>query len=363
MPSNNGAERSTAMTLSYDFAWEQSTALAAENGEAATWGYLRILLGSRQLWGPAEISVAPNMRWAAPGVRWTWIDLLEYLADSWPWLVGEQGWPPNILPADLPPAEFAVERRRALEQAGGHRSRFEQALFEFRERHDLAFALKGKSVPSLWIVRRGNDAWVGDAHAVLPWSEVRDFLVRLGDTIAERLSPHRDGRSVQTIARWHEREDVDSLLRAEAVTGLDAERLQAVVGSEDPIAALDLSGSGFESSELAAVARLAAPSLRLDTVKKLLGCIRATALGPTSPALRALSEAAQSQRLRSEFAYEEGWHLARWLRRELQLDASTRVEPDELLARWDVALLSIDLDDPAVDAVACWGPGAARRST
>jgi Zn-dependent peptidase ImmA (M78 family) len=344
------------MTLSYELKWKSSTGETAEDGESATWGYLRIMLSSKQLWGTAEISAAPGVHWIARGVHWTWIDLLEHLADSWPWLIGEHGWPPHILSADIAPAEFAVERRRALEQAGANRKRFEQALFDFRERHDLSFALKGKSLPSLWIVRRGNDAWIGDSYAVLPWPEVRDFLVDLGNAIAARLRPYRDERAVQATKRWDKREDAEPLLRGEAITGLDSERLLAVIDGKDPAAALEIVEPGFEPSELAIAARLAAPSLKADTVKKLLGCIRGTALGAMTSELQALSQAALEQKIQNEVAHEEGWQLARWLRHELQLDPNARVDPDELLARWSVSLFSIDLQDPGVDAVACWGP-------
>lgn len=334
------------MRLSYEFTWEHAT---AENGEAATWGHLRVLLGSKQLWGATEKS-------AALGVYWTWIEMLEHLAGSWPWLIGEQGWPPNILPADMPPAEFAAERRSALERAGAHRSRIEQTLFDFRERHDLSFALKGKLLPSLWIVRQGNDAWVGDAYEVLSWPEVMDFLVGLGNAIVERLKVHQDERAIHAITQWEDRENADAELRAEAITGLDSARLRALIGSEETAVALEIIDSGFESSELAFAARLAGPSLKVETVKKLLGCIRKTALGVTSPVLHAMSQAASRQKFQSEFAYEEGWHLARWLRHELQIDTESRIDPDELFAHWGVVLSSIDLDDPGVDAVACWGP-------
>lgn len=343
------------MKLSYELKWAPE---AAEDGEAATWGYLRVMLGARQLWGAAEVDISgtPGVRWIAGGMRWTWIDLLEYLADCWPWLIGEQGWPPNILAADIAPGDYVIERRRALEQAGANRRRFEQILFEFRERHDLSFALKGKDAPSFWVVRRGNDAWIGCAHVLLPWLEVHNFLVELGDAIAERLRPYSDDRAVQAITRWEKREDVESLFRSEVVTGIDRERLLTVFDGEDPTVALELVDPGFEPTELAFAARLAAPSLRTDTLKKLLGCIRGTAPSAVSSTLQALSQAAVEQSFQNEVAHEEGLQLARWLRHELQFAPSERVDPDVLLERWGVALFSIDLGEPGIDAVACWGP-------
>lgn len=147
------------MTPNFKFEWELADPADAMDGETATWGYL-------QLWGAAEGS-------PVPGVRWTWIELLEHLSSAWPWLVGEHGWPPSALPVDMCPADFDVERRRALEDAGAQRRRIEATLFEFRERHDLSFAVRGKTAPRLWVVRQGYTAWLGSY--MLPWSQVAEL--------------------------------------------------------------------------------------------------------------------------------------------------------------------------------------------
>src|SRR5687767_14741075 len=93
-PMNSGRARSRmTTTLKGEFRWEVPEPASATDGEAATWGYLRVTFGSRRLWGAAEGS-------SAPGILWTWIDLLDYLASNWPWLIGEHGWPPNAVRAE-----------------------------------------------------------------------------------------------------------------------------------------------------------------------------------------------------------------------------------------------------------------------
>jgi hypothetical protein len=184
----------------FKFEWELHDPAGAEDGEAATWGYLRITLGSQQLWGPAEGSTAP-------GVRWTWIELLEHLSRSWLSLIRDRGWP-SALPVGMRPNDFDIECRRALEKARGQRKLIEAVLFEFRQRHDLSVAVSGKAIPQLWIVRLGDTAWV-DSH-LLPWAVVEAFLTSLGETIATRLRYHPDSRSRRAIQQWTAREDAFS---------------------------------------------------------------------------------------------------------------------------------------------------------
>jgi hypothetical protein len=156
-------------------AWE---AEPSGETETATWGELTIVLGDVLLWGSHEGS-------RTRGARWTWVDLLEHLAEVWPWLLFEEGWP----------------------EQGATK---EDELFEHRFRHDLAMAIRGKALPPLWIVREGKHAWVGGetTRARLDFHEVEAVLASLGDQIAERLRPLDDERARETVHGWLSRSEL-----------------------------------------------------------------------------------------------------------------------------------------------------------
>ena len=125
------------------------------------------------------------------GVRWTWVDLLEHLAEVWPWLLHEEGWLDARVDEPSPEDAAAEDDER----------------FEHRFRHDLAMAVRGKVLPPLWIVRDGAHAWVrGEtARARLGIHEVEAVLVSLGDQIARRLSSMNDERARAAVGDWARR--------------------------------------------------------------------------------------------------------------------------------------------------------------
>jgi hypothetical protein len=155
----------------------------SNEAEAGTWGELTIALDGVPLWGAREGSTAR-------GARWTWVDLLEHLAEVWPWLLGEEGWPSQASPT----------ARNATTE--------DDEVFEHRYRHDLAMAIRGKVLPPLWIVREGAHVSVcGETiRARLELRAVEAVLQSLGDQIAERLSGIDQERAREAVHAWVSRE-------------------------------------------------------------------------------------------------------------------------------------------------------------
>jgi hypothetical protein len=173
--------------------WEAEPAGGAEPG---TWGELTIALDDVLLWGTHEGT-------RSRGVRWTWVDLLEHLAEVWPWLLLEEGWPAG--PTIASPTSVPSDTRAWLEGLPAEEALTkEDELFEHRFRHDLAMAIRGKVLPPLWIVREGQHAWVGGetTSARLDVDEVEAVLRSLGDEIAERLSRLEDERAREAVCSW-----------------------------------------------------------------------------------------------------------------------------------------------------------------
>lgn len=171
-------------------------AAPSQGAETSTWGELAITLGDAVLWGVHD---GERVR----GIRWTWIDLLEHLAEVWPSLLHEEGWPEG--PSITSPTTWATDTRAWLAAlAPADAVTGEEELYEHRFRHDLAMAIRGKVLPPLWIVREGQCAWVGGetTSARLDVDDVELVLRSLGDQIAEQLEAVDDERAREAVRDW-----------------------------------------------------------------------------------------------------------------------------------------------------------------
>jgi hypothetical protein len=335
-----------AIHLSWD------TPEAAGTAADATWGSLAILVDGHSVWG--GVAESPS------GFHWTWVEILEFLAEIWPWLLWEEGWPLGLSPRD--PTEFEIRAKRLIESLPPtKKDEGISELFEFRQRHDLASALQGAIVPGLWIVREGAKAWVASKSIAVrvPASDVMERLSDLGDAIATRLAGLEDVRAKDAVADWAARSDVDTAEAISISTHLSSQELISLAG--DDIA------TGFEvddaalnvraATELMAVARLAAPAADTEVLKRVLAVIKGIPV-TSSLLLANLAEEAQDFLASSQFdsPATEGYELGRWFRAKHGLSEWNRAEPDEFLKLWGVQTTVHDLGTSAVDAIACWGP-------
>lgn len=316
-------------------------------GAEATRGLLRAELRGRPVWyGENE----------ATGFEWTWIELLEFIADSWLYLVLEDGAPLGVALDTAPRMLAAAEAEIQSEYPLG--SDLEDRQLEaYRMTHDLAEAVQGAVVPPLWIVKDGETGWVASAvrTAKTPFQELLDLLIKVGDFIASRLAPLSDNRSLKAVRRWSERESHDRLRIIEAATGYPPDlvaEVEAAFYSQD-----ERDWGGPHSDELLAAARLVGPQ-PATTLVPILDAVRAIGKADAS-ALDQFSEEAMGviDSAQDEAPFAQGYKLAAWLRSRLRIRGDQgRVNPEEVLKSWHVPVIDVAIGLGDIDAIGCWGP-------
>ena len=330
-----------------EFALAWSTREPKRTGADATRGNLRVSLRGKAVWHDVDESA---------GFEWTWIEMLEFLSESWLFLTLEDGAPFGVAldtaPRMLAAAETAIEWESPL----GSDAAIDQ-LEAYRMTHDLAEAVQGAVMPSLWIVKDGNFGWAAStaSTARAPLHELLDLLRRVGDNIASRLGGVPDNRSHKAVKAWQDRHSRDRLSVIEAATGYPQElvaEVESVFYGQD-----ERDWATPRSDELLAAARLIGPQ-PLTTLRPLLEALRAVQLHDSGE-LERDSEAALAviADMGDEPPYVQGHELAEWLRSDPQVvRRSGRVNPSEILGSWGVPLIEVRLGLAGIDAVGCWGP-------
>ena len=315
-------------------------------GAESTRGILRISLGDQAVWyGKDETT----------GFEWTWIELLEFLAEYWLFLSIEDGAPLGIALDTVPRMLEAAQAK--IQSRGSFGSDLEEELEAYRITHDLDEALQGAIGPPLWIMRDGESGWVASASltAKAPFEEVLKVLTDVGDFIAARLAPLVDERAVKAVSAWRRRESHGRLRVIEAATGYPPElvdQIEEAFYSQD-----ERDWDTPHSDELLAAARLTGPQPP-TTLTPILEAVRAVGKadssrldGASEDAMEVLGSA------QNEAPFAQGYQLAKWLRSQPQITGvNGRVNPDEVLESWQVSVKDVDLGPGDIDAIGCWGP-------
>lgn len=330
-----------AITLTW-----QSDELGATGAEA-TRGDLTVSLRGRPVWFGEDDTT---------GFEWSWIELLEFLAEYWLYLSVEDGPPlgvaPDTAPRMLAAAEAVIESGTALG------TDFEREQLEaYRMTHDLAEAVEGAVLPPLWIMRHGKFGWVASTTmtASAPFDETLDVLRRVGDFVALRLGGATDERSIRAVEAWRDRGHRDRLEVIEAATGFPHElvvEVESVFYGQD-----ERDWSILAPDELLAAARLVGPQPP-TTLRPILTAIREIPKQDGSELDRACERAmAVEAELVDEPPFAQGHALAGWLRNQQGVvHPNGRVDPDAVLLSWCVPVVYVDLDLADIDAIGCWGP-------
>ena len=241
-------------SLRFELQWKS----AEPSGDAAEWtrGHLTAWLGSRLIWG--------TMRAGQPtAVEWTWIELLEFLADSWAYLEWEQACPIDIMPV-RPSRLRVVAEERWQSEPETVVEREDDLLRAFELRHNLATALQGLWLSPLWMIREGGQMRIdcGDrGEAWLSRYAVITELQRLGEMVAGRLANSHDARAVAVREQWKARSTSASERVIHIATGLPSAAVLAIAGDMDVVEAWELPAQQTAESELMAVARMTGGSL------------------------------------------------------------------------------------------------------
>lgn len=291
-------------------------------------------------------------------LHWTWIDLLEALAEHWSALLLEQTYPIPVLP--LYPGLLRREAERRWEdQPDEIIDAEDEAVYRFLCRHDLALGLKGVFVPSLILLRQGRQFAVScaatDQHLMLPFADVVATLTALGEHLATAIRASDKARAQRTLTLWDTR---DQRLSAEAPTrlsGLDDSAIQRLVGitPANDFWELDDADPTADTVILAA-ARMSAGYVDIDTQRQIIERLRAAPKRDTAE-LDVLTTLAEAAITRTSRPFEQGYELAAWLRNTLGLASETPCYPDELLAAWGVDIQPVNIPADPIEAIAAWG--------
>lgn len=126
--------------------------------------------------GYIQLKVDDHLIWE--NIQWNWVDFLAFLAENWIFLESEL-----VNPIDL---------------------NNDEQLFTFNYHHNLSFALEGKYVPSVCLLRDGNDMIVsGDGFCITTNHQlVMDKLDVICKEIYGRLKSCGDAISIERMREW-----------------------------------------------------------------------------------------------------------------------------------------------------------------
>lgn len=318
-------------------------------------------------WGRCEVFVASAPVWYASSedeetlpVTWTWIDLLDFLGLHWPWLENEQTYP-LVVPPPANPLTFRTSLERAWQEAPEERVLEEdEQAFLFEERHDLSRGMLGIFLPALYVMREGMQCWIcsEESGAVQrPFAEVRATLTAVGDFIAAHVAPHVQAgaapRAAEALANWESRRQRTEARKIELLSGMPLKEMASLHG--DALAAEFFEcGPEDEDTELLAAARLSAGVVSVAVQRSFLELIRKLRKTDT-PGLDVLAEKALEEVTLEGKPHEQGYALANWLRKKLDIAPDAKVDPDTLLQEWNVVIQEVDEPSAPLIALAAWG--------
>ena len=312
------------------------------------WGEGRLLVGGFLVM--AEKDGCPT--------SWTWVDLLEWLAKNWAYLLLEQNFPFQVPAMDISTLMRDLEKRWE-NMAEERMEDEEEQAFRFLDRHDLACAFKGIFFPATYLMRQGALMEVFSAehssHVRLNLQRAVSDLEDIGSYLAEVANTKEVSRGKLAAEQWYAR---DTYFIAQAVpllTGLNAASLAHLNPENDPEYWEYDPESPLADGELMAAARMTSGVLLADQQLQVFELIRGAAKIAT-PELDSLSRSLFKDFKDIGKPYDQGYWVAIWLRRKLGKSDSEGVKPSVFLERWKIPVDDFDMPDSILDAFACWGP-------
>lgn len=314
-----------------------------------TWGDLQLWIGDTLVWGRLAPSGEIN------GLTWSWIDLLEFLTNAWPYLTEEEQYPITFDNRWDEPAHLgelwgkAKLRLRKLEEAQADNE--DALLRDFLAVHDFAEALQGAQPAKFLLLRRGNQMLAATTRQELrlPFAATMSALEALGDAIANRLIGSTDTRSECARRGWDNRDAIASSVRLQIATGRDEQSLKRIWPLD-----MDSRAANEDTYELKAAARMIGHSLADEHLRAVLTVITQLPSG-RRPDLGALWQRAVDLIREFEGAHPalQGYLLAAMLREHLNKE-SGRVDPENTLYSWGVQIRDFAMGGSSLDAIAVW---------
>lgn len=313
------------------------------------------------LWAKGKLTIAniPVICDEQEGpIEWTWIDLLEFLAKNWHYLLLEQSLPFNIKTPGLHTLMRDLERKwenMPEEQVETE----EEAAFSFLARHDLANAFKGIFFPSVYLLRLGNTFQISllenKQTLELPFYETETALRQIAEELIELAQSYNltTNRAAAAIALWQTRQTRITQHLIPLTTGIDESLLRKLAGNDENFWGINQQNLLAET-ELMAAARMTNGHLNLSQQQEVLRLIRAIPHKNT-PELDQLASQFDLTQIETSTPYDQGYLAAQWLRNRLAIKNDEPIQPKVLLENWGVSIEHFELENSSLDALACWG--------
>jgi len=343
--------------LRFSFSFEKT----GSSQDAQAWGKGKASVGGIPVW------FVENEDGSTDWVEWSWLDLLSFLADSWPWLLNEEGY------------QVAFEREQPLHPGmlwpklkkrwtglkPKPRDDEENAVKAFVSRHDLALGMKGIYLPQIFVLREGHECYVHADEApiqVHPLRNVITILEEVGNFIANWVRPYamqyNDANTKQVLKHWNERNQYSRDLYVTISTGLDDQEMKRILLSKTPQEYFEIpagdTGELNNPGELAIAARMSKGYVELSVMADLLETIRGIPAQDT-PELDAISAGIPADWRQETEPWDQGYCLALALRNALKSSPKETFNPLELLDKWNVQIVEKDFKASHIAAIAVWG--------
>lgn len=313
------------------------------------------------LWAHGRLLVAGEPVWVnddGSAIEWTWIDLLEWLARNWKYVLYEQSMPFNE--STLSMITLLRDLQRRWEDMPQSRVEEEEELaLRFLHRHDMAYGFKGMFLPTLYIFRVGRLMEITlptlKTETRLPLSQVVADLEAIGNGLAEKATEHLHSRTKAAVSLWRGRveQKVGTVVRL--MTGLSSDELSAVSGDTD-LSFWEVDDMRpIDDTEMLAAARMTVKVLTPEQQRKVLDRIKSASHSDTDQ-LDSLGECIRNEVQQEERPHDQGYWAANRLRQLLELGEKDSVDPAALLRKWNVNIDGLPLETSGIDALACWGP-------
>lgn len=299
-------------------------------------------------------------------IDWTWVDFLEFAAENWKFLCLEQRYPFEWLNNVAHPGvmwDAAEQRWERLDDSVVDEE--EQELIDFERRHNLAYAWKGMSLPSLILLRSGNACWLCGEN-IAPMRVSFDQCIRAILNICEELAASFAGSSnprvISAVKSWKNREVATLERLVQIATGLKERVIEFIQGGLgnwqfwDLPANNSLSMGLVREGPLLAAARMTAGIVDEEIIKDVLCRIREIPLGKVD-VLNNLSSAVLSRLSdgNGESAHDVGYFAADCVRRILNKDRRSFFDIEDVAVKLGVVIKRLHLYTANIDAIAVWG--------
>jgi Zn-dependent peptidase ImmA (M78 family) len=323
------------------------------------WGEGTLWLNGQAFWYGGGSPDAPQP------LIWTWIDLLEHLAECWPWLQIESPWPLDWLATPMLEGcnfwHVADDRWQVLDDLTADEE--EARVLDFSRRHNLAAGWQGLHVPSLYWYRLGQGVRLcpeGLSPIDMPFPKAIAVLECLGNAIAAGLNAGEYPRVKPALTAWAGREHVALHRRIAIATGFEDPTLAKMqAGQTDEIfwnLRQEADDHDFSINSLLAAARMTTSKLDQICVAAVLNLLRNLPPTRVLHRLEVLTQQLQAVAwMAKDTPFTQGYALAGALREALMVAESQAFDPSFWLAEWGVTVQSVSLGTRDLEAIAVWG--------